>query len=414
VLLKIIQRSFVNQKKSMALMVVSVAVGTALAASLINISLQIGGKVSKELRSFGANIRIEAKVEGLADISGQKRYLRQEDIIRAKTIFWRNNILGLSPFLDAKAEVKIGERTEKVNVAGMWYEKKLPLPGENKEFLVGTGTVFPWWHIDGEWPVSSGIVAVGSSLSRMLGITKGDRLRLDGREFIVSGIFETGGDEDSLILMDLQSLQELKNMHGKVSSVMVSALTKPMDDFAYKDPESMSQIEYEKWYCTGYVTTIASQLEEVFEGSTVKPVWRIADTEGRVLGRLNLLIYLLSFIVLIAAALGVSATMIMSLLRRVQEIGLMKAVGADSRKILTIFLSEGVMVGLIGGLFGYLFSAALTGYIGVMVFDAAFEQGAMLFPLAICSAVFISVAGTVLPVRKALRIKPGVILKGAE
>jgi putative ABC transport system permease protein len=144
VLLKIIQRSFVNQKKSMALMVVSVAVGTALAASLINISLQIGGKVSKELRSFGANIRIEAKVEGLADISGQKRYLRQEDIIRAKTIFWRNNILGLSPFLDAKAEVKIGERTEKVNVAGMWYEKKLPLPGENKEFLVGTGTVFPW------------------------------------------------------------------------------------------------------------------------------------------------------------------------------------------------------------------------------------------------------------------------------
>jgi putative ABC transport system permease protein len=248
----------------------------------------------------------------------------------------------------------------------------------------------------------------------MLGITKGDTLRMDGRDFMVSGIFETGGDEDNLIFMDLQSLQELKNMHGKVSRVMVSALTKPMDSFAYKDPESMSQVEYEKWYCTGYVTTIASQLEEVFEGSTVKPVWKVADTEGRVLGRLNLLIYLLSFIVLIAATLGVSATMIMSLLRRVQEIGLMKAVGADSRMILTVFLSEGVMVGLIGGLFGYLFSAALTGYIGVMVFNAAFEQGAMLFPLAIGSAVIISVAGTVIPVRKALRIKPGVVLKGAE
>ena len=76
-LLKIIRKSFLNQKKAMALMIVSVAVGTALAASLINISLEIGGKVSKELRTFGANILIEPKVEGLADISGQKRYLRE-------------------------------------------------------------------------------------------------------------------------------------------------------------------------------------------------------------------------------------------------------------------------------------------------------------------------------------------------
>ncbi len=84
----------------MALMIISVAMGTAIAASLITVSLDIQGKVSRELRSFGANITVEPRVEGLADITGQRRYLREEDLIKAKTIFWRHNILGLAPFLE--------------------------------------------------------------------------------------------------------------------------------------------------------------------------------------------------------------------------------------------------------------------------------------------------------------------------
>ena len=59
-------------------------------------------------------------------------------------------------------------------------------------------------------------------------------------------------------------------------------------------PHTMSQTEYEKWYCTGYVTSIAKQLEEVFLGSTSRPIWPVAETEGKVLGRLKLLIYLLT------------------------------------------------------------------------------------------------------------------------
>jgi hypothetical protein len=56
-LIRFMKRSLLNQKKTMALMIASVAVGTTLAASLITISLEISGKVSKEeLRAFGANI----------------------------------------------------------------------------------------------------------------------------------------------------------------------------------------------------------------------------------------------------------------------------------------------------------------------------------------------------------------------
>lgn len=395
-------------------MIVSIAVGTALAASLITISFEINGKISRELRSFGANIIVEPKIEGLADISGQRRYLRYEDIIRTKTIFWRHNILGVAPFLETDAVVSAGGNTQEVMLTGAWYEKELPLPGEAKKFVAGIKTVSPWWYLDGSWSDSKERIVVGASLASKLGVKTGDSLLLDNREVSVSGTLETGGPEDNQIFMDLEALQEAGKMQGKVSRVFVSALTTPMDEFAYQNPDTMSKAEYEKWYCTGYVTSIAKQLEEVFNGSAVKPIWQVAETEGKVLDRLKLLIYLLCIIALTASAIGVSTTMIMSLLRRLEEIGLMKAVGADRTRIVTIFLTEGIIIGVIGGLLGYLLSLGVSQYIGMKVFSTGLEQRAILLPVAIGNAILIAVAGTILPIRRALGIKPGIVLKGAE
>lgn len=396
-------------------MVFSVAIGTAMAASLIALSMDVSSKVSNELRAFGANILVEPKIEGLADITGQKRYLRQDDIVKSKVIFWRHNILGVAPFLESEATSVFGGKKEHVKLLGIWYSKKLPLPGETETFEAGVKSVSPWWNVNGAWPDSnSRNVAVGVSFASRSGVKKGDSLKLDGADFVVSGIVDTGGAEDDQVLMDIDTLQEFKGLRGKVSKVLVSALTTPMDEFAYKDQTTMSKAEYEKWYCTGYVTSIAKQLEEVFHNSRVKPIWQVAATEGKVLEKLSFLMYLLCFISLSASALGVSTTMIMSLLRRVDEIGLMKAVGADSAKIIAIFLSEGVVIGIAGGFAGYLLSIGAAKFIGIKVFNTAFEHRAVLFPVALGSALFISLSGMVLPIKRALRIKSAVVLKGSE
>jgi putative ABC transport system permease protein len=395
-------------------MVVSVAFGTAVAASLITLSFEITGKVSRELRAFGANILIEPKIEGLAGISEKKRYLRQQDIVKSKTIFWRHNILGIAPFLETKAKVQSQTGLKQVDVVGAWYEHELPLPGKAQSFTAGVKTVSPWWHIQGTWPEGAGETVVGRSLAEDIEIKQGDTILLDGERFSVSGILETGSREDNQVYMNLESLQGLKGAQGKISRVLVSALTKPMDDFAYRDPETMGQAEYEKWYCTGYVTSIAKQLEEVFQGSRSRPIWHVAETEGRILVRLELLIYFLTAIAIAASALGVSTTMIMSLLRRTDEIGLMKSLGADSGKIAALFLSEGVVIGITGGFFGYLLSTGVSQYIGVEVFRTALEQRGILLPISIGSAVFISIIGTILPIRKALWIKPGIVMRGAQ
>ncbi len=405
-LLNIIKRSFVNQKKAMAVMVVSVAVGTAIAASLIALSLDIETKVSKELRSFGANIVIQPKVTGLADVAGQKRYLREKDIVKTKTIFWRHNIVGVVPFLNLK-DKKTG-----MNVLGTWYRHVMSVPGEEKGFETGVFNVMPWWSVEGKWPSADNEIMIGISLSRRFNKKIHDTLDIFGKKLVISGIVNTGGKEDDMLVGELSHVQRISSHEGKISKVFVSALTTPMDAFAHKDPEKMTKKEYEKWYCTGYVTSIAKQLEEVFLGSTSRPIWPVAETEGKVLGRLKLLIYLLTTASLVAAALGVSTTMIMSLLRRTDEVALMKAIGADRMRTVTIFLTEALIIGITGGVIGYVLSFGVSEFIGINVFGTALKQRAILFPVSIGMSIIIAVLGSYLPIKRALSISPAIVLKG--
>jgi len=407
-LFSIVKRSFINQKKAMAVMIVSVAVGTAIAASLLSLSFDISSKVSRELRSFGANIVIQPKVIGLAGVSGQKRYLREEDVVKAKTIFWRHNILGVAPVLTVRDE------NLNVTLLGTWYRKNIPLPGEKKGFETGVATVMPWWSIEGQWPEAENEVLAGTGFARKRGLNPDDTVVIRGRVFRISGLLNTGGKEDEMLVGELATIQKLTGMEGRISQIFVSALTTPMDDFAYKDPQAMTRKEYEKWYCTGYVTSIAKQLEEVFSGSLARPIWPVAETEGKVLNRLELLIALLTVVSLLAAALGVSTTMIMSLLRRTDEVALMKAIGADSLRTVTIFLTEAMIIGIAGGTIGYLLSLGISGYLGYQVFGTALRQKGILLPVSMGVSVLISVIGAYLPIRRALMIRPAVVLKGGH
>lgn len=409
-IIRLLKMSFYNQRKAMSLMFISVATGTALAASLITVSLEIGGKVAKELRAYGANIIVEPSIEGISEIAGQVRYLSEDDIPRIKTVFWRHNIIGIAPFIETKIKTKSGA----ISMVGAWFEKGISIPGESSVFPAGVRRVSPWWYVEGEWPSDSesGSVLVGVTLSERLSIKMGDNIILGGKDFRISGILSTGGTEDEKIVGTLADVQNISGLKGKVSTVLVSALTTPMEPFAYKDPKTMSKAEYEKWYCTGYVTSIAKQVEEVFKGGRARPIWPVAEAEGKILDKLKFAVWLLSIFTLIASALGVSTTMLSAILRRREEIALMKAIGADKIKIGMLFLTEALLIGIAGGLSGYLISIEATHFIGLKVFGTAFALKAELFFIALLSAVLISILGSLVPLRKIYEIRPAFILRG--
>ena len=408
-LFRILKNSFLKRPEAVFLVFLSIAMGAAVATAFLGIAGEVSHKMALELRSYGANILLEpSAVEGGG-------FLREEDLPKIKTVFWKYNITGFTPYLFGVAEFSAGSQKERGVLAGTWFSKELEVPGEDKS-VQGIKGIAPWWEVQGRWPEAADEAIVGASLARRLKVAPGSRLSATAKgrsqSFTISGVVTTGGFEEEQLFAPLVTAQELLQRQGKVSRVLVSALTVPMDDFGRKDPDTMTKEEFEKWYCTAYVTSIAKNVEEVMAGSRAKPIWQIASAEGALLTKLNSVMLLLTLLALGASATAVSTSLMASIAERSPEIALMKAVGADRFQVSAIFIGETLIISLAGGVVGYLIGDQLAQLISRVVFDSTIVSPLWLFPTALISALVVALAGSVAPLRRALLIEPVRVLKG--
>jgi len=408
-LTRILKNSFLKRPKSVLLVFLSITMGAAVATAFLGIAGEISHKMALELRSYGANILLEpSAVEGGG-------FLREEDLPKIKTVFWKYNITGFTPYLFGVAELSTGSKRERAVVSGTWFYKQLEIPGEETTFQ-GVKVIAPWWGLQGNWPQAPDEAIVGAALARRLGVSLGRELDANVRgrtgRFRIVGIVNTGGYEEEQLFAPLVAVQGLLQQPGKVSRVLVSALTVPMDDFGRKDPALMTKDEYEKWYCTAYVTSVAKNVEEVMAGSRAKPIWQIASAEGALLNKLNSVMLLLTVLALGASVTAVSTSLMASMAERSPEIALMKAIGADRFQITSIFVGEILIISMAGGVIGYLIGDQLAEIISRTVFNSTIVSPFWLFPTAIISALVVAIAGSVAPLRRALLIEPVRVLKG--
>ncbi len=166
---------------------------------------------------------------------------------------------------------------------------------------------------------------------------------------LVTGIVSTGDAEDNAILVPLSVAQAISGHPGQFRQLFVSALTKPADGLAERDPKSLTPTEYDRWFCSPYISSISYQIEQVLPGTDVRAIRRVADTEGRILSHVSTLLWIVTLAALIAAALAVAATSATTVLQRRAEIGIMKAIGATNALVGGIFLAEQLMLAFAGG-----------------------------------------------------------------
>jgi len=308
-----------------------------------------------------------------------------------------------------------GGKRERGIISGTWFYKQLEVEGEDPT-IQGIKVIAPWWEVQGEWPMAAEEAIVGAALARRLRLTVGKEVEASVRgitkSFRVVGIVTTGGYEEEQLFAPLVTVQALLQQPGKVSRVLVSALTVPMDDFGKKDPALMNKDDYEKWYCTAYVTSVAKNVEEVMGGSRAKPIWQIASAEGALLTKLNSVMLLLTILALGSSAVAVSTSLMASMAERSPEIALMKAIGADRFQVSAIFVGETLIISLAGGVIGFLLGDQLAELISRSVFSSTIASPLWLFPTAIISALVVAIAGSIAPLRRALMIEPVRVLKG--
>lgn len=423
---RMLRQSWGRNLRRKMLAILTVFLASSLISALLAVSIDIGDKMSRELKSYGANILIEPAGQAALPamfseksnpLSGQD-FLDEAELPNIKDIFWRNNIVGFAPMLGG--EVTVNGRD--IQVLGTFFSQPVDIPDE-EGYQTGQRTVSPFWQVAGEWPQEpTGDIPqtlVGHALARNSGWKVGDTLTLSAgnhtQTVVVSGILSSGGEEDNQLVMPLNVVQQLLNLQGKVQAIRVSALTVPENELSRRARENLDALnaeEYDLWYCTAYVSSIAHQLEEAISGAEVRPVWQVAASEGVVIDKIQLLMGVVTLAALAAAAMGIASLMTSTIMERAKEIGLMKALGARQWQILLLFYLEAASSGLAGGAVGCIAGWGLAKAIGLMLFDAPLNFAWIVFPCVLVVAVLISLIGTWFPARRIARLYPVEVLYG--
>src|SRR5580658_4532808 len=414
---RLVYESFRRQKRRKLLAGVAITLGVGVATAMISVATDIGDKISRELRAYGANLVVTPQEDTLdVQIGGvdlkppsDGAYLNEADLPKIKGMFWRNNIVGFAPMLPVS--VRVNSDAQSLTLLGTYFSKRLTFGKE--DFVTGVRITHPWWKVQGAWPDdNSQDVLLGESLATKLNRKLGDEIEIAGQTHRVAGVLSTGGAEDNEIVAPLALAQHILGKPGAVRRVYVSALTKPEDAFARRDPQTLRGAEYDRWYCSPYAASIAFQLQETIPHSHAEQIRQIAQNEGTVLSRIKGLMLLVTLAALFASALAVSAAMATAIFERRTEVGLMKALGAGNVSVAVLFFAEALLLALISGAVGFAGGALLAHQIGRSIFDSQITIEPVLFPVILGIAVIVTFAGSAVAILRAVKFDPVYALRG--
>lgn len=297
-------------------------------------------------------------------------------------------LLAVTPVVSGPGFAVRGEATRAVSVIGIepeTYEKIIPL----SEKIVA-----------GQLRLGSSDVVLGTELARVLGAVIGDKLRLNSANGVVevlnvTGIFDLGSKpaNERNVYVALHTGQGLLDLVGGVSSLDIDV----RDPF---DAERVAQaiqadtgMNAESWIKTNaqFFTALAAQT--------------MANT-------------LIRFFVALTAALGISSVLVVSVVQKSREIGILRAMGASREQVQRIFLIQGGVMGLggsvLGCTLGWLFLMGWRGMArnpdGTVLFPIDIEPS--LFAIAAAGATLVGTLAAVIPSRRAARLDPVEAIRG--
>jgi putative ABC transport system permease protein len=459
---RLLMESFRRQRRRKMLAGIAILLGTTAVTAMLALATTIGDRIHKELAVYGANIIVYPKADlldvkiGDVDVKPATggTYLKESDLAKLTTIFWANNITGISPeFREAGMMfgMKSADRSPDspsaiwhlndprmagfgaapVTAVGYWFNHRFG------DLVTGAPQLHPWWKLQGRWPVEQNIhalhgesaqeIVVGTTLAKRLGLNIGDWISM-GNEFEgdIVGIVTTGDATEQQILYPLdargwvapigQDGERIAEPPNDISRVEVSARTKPEDAFARVDPDSLSPQQREIWYCRPYANSIAYQIREAIPDAQAEQVRRVEQSEGNVLNRISGLMWLVSAAALLAAGFAVSAAMATAVLERRGEIGLMRSLGASKSAIALLFYAETGLLAILAGSLGYLMGSGLAAWLGARIFagDGGSSEAILnpvLLPVVVALGLIVAVAGSTPSIRSALRMDPSAILR---
>lgn len=365
----VLKNPFRNKTRS-ALSIIGIAIGITIIVALGLITGGLQDSVQTTMNEGGAEITVSSNTTNVSASS-------QLDSSYIDTL---SNITGV---IDTAGVMSVSNSTTS--------------QGGGVQF--GRGNGMSMYGIDGDKLYLEGInnidgsiyknatneVIIGKHLAQEENKSIGDTLSFSGNEFIIVGIYETGSMmKDKCAYTSLSEVENLTGSDG-LSQILV------------KTSESANN------------TNIADNIEAQHSDLVTITSEEQAQMMSKIVDMVNMVSLAISALAIIIGGIGIINTMIMSVYERTKEIGVLKAVGWKSKRILLMILGETVVLTLVAAVVGTILGVVIP-ELGIFVLGQGIEfslvYGVNTFLLAFGVAILVGIIGGIFPAYKASRLAP--------
>jgi len=384
---RIVRRLLFAHRGRLFVILLALGAGAAVTAALLNLQVDAKRRLTVEFRTFGPNVVISPRSSGDSpEFLDESLFSRIPD---------RNNLGGI-----AKAEFLYGV----VNVSAARQGQEHP---DSKAFSTqailvgyvrsdfGPSQVLPSALVDAEetWKdVSSLRCAVGEKVATALKLSRDDGIWLrsgpQSYSIYTSVLPSTGGPEDDQIFLDLVLAQKLLGQPHRVSLIQLRV------------PGSSEQIE-----------RFVGQLQPELGDAEGHPIRQFTEGEAKIYSRISGLLTATVAVVLLLTSLCVMAAMTNVAMERRNDVGLMKAIGGATRRVLRLFLMEAALLGIAGGLIGAAAGIFLSIWLGKQVFGVAAQPRLIVYPIAVGLTIMVAILSAY-PLRRLASVRPASVFRG--
>ncbi|MCM8813792.1 MAG: lipoprotein-releasing ABC transporter permease subunit [Candidatus Omnitrophica bacterium] len=358
--------------------IIGVAVGVATLIIVIGVMTGFDQELRTRIIGTSSHLVVD-KLGGIDDAPLVQQRLQKLPEVR-----------GSAPFVNAQALLIEKDRMFSVLVRGIDPEQEIRV------------TDLPRFMTAGSWRMAENGLLVGKDLAARLGVIPGDRVQLltpatiDGAEFVVNGVFSSGMyDYDAnVIFVPLAAAQSFTEQTNRISGISVKLA----------DVNKAGQLKTAIQEYLGFPYIVRSWMDlnrNLFDALKLEK---------------TAMFIILTLIVLVAS-LNIASTLIMTVMEKIKDIGILKTIGATPRSIQGIFTLLGAMIGIVGTSCGVALGTAaafaLKTYKFIKLPKDVYYIDTLPVQIAgtdivwiVGAALLISLGATIYPARQAARLHP--------
>jgi putative ABC transport system permease protein len=373
---RIIRRLFAAQRGRLLVILLALSAGAALTAALLNIQVDAKSRLTKEFRAFGTNVIVAPRQSDAGSSTLDESIAREVREFPApphsaaiSNLYLVADVFSSATPAAVKAVIA-GKRTEFQDGTMASAAKSAPIaPVEESQRCI-----------------------VGSKAAEQLHVTTGVEItvRDSGREENCRAeIAPARGDEgDSQVAMSLEAAQWLAALPGRISLVQLSVAGTPRE-------------------IGDYIASLAQRIPS----ADVHGLRQFTGAESKIYDRISGLLTATVSLVLVLTGLCVMAAMTNVAMERRIDVGLMKAIGGATRRVLRLFLAEAALLGLAGGILGAAVGILLSIWLGKAVFGVAARPRLIVYPISVALTIVVAIISAY-PLRRLANISPASVFRG--